>query len=333
MNVFYASSKYWSFYRVARQQRDLIGEQCILVPSPQEADVVFLHCEPYKYAAIYARFPILHERYVVGCATWEADILPQKYQEGVRFIQEIWTPSKYCAAIFRAHHRNVRVIPHIIARSERITEDDEVFMQEKLDIDPRCRCYLVIGSMHDKRKNMAFVIDQFQSALGEFGDAVLIVKGIPSDPPLTLPSTIHIREVLSEGQLTYLYKRASVCISAHHSEGWGLTISDAIACGVPVIATGYSGNMDYMDTASSIILPYELSPIKPDDLFGLFSSDMKWAYPSPVALRAALISSRTMSSDHLNDMANLAKWNTQSYGRDNLRRTIGARLKVISTLL
>ena len=46
-------------------------------------------------------------------------------------------------------------------------------------------------------------------------------------------------------------------VSLHRSEGTGLTITDAMALGKPVIATGWSGNMDFMNVANSF--PVQLS--------------------------------------------------------------------------
>ena len=47
-------------------------------------------------------------------------------------------------------------------------------------------------------------------------------------------------------------------VSLHRSEGTGLTITDAMALGKPVIATSWSGNMDFMDVSNSFPVRYEL---------------------------------------------------------------------------
>ena len=52
-------------------------------------------------------------------------------------------------------------------------------------------------------------------------------------------------------------------VSLHRSEGLGLTMAEAIACGKPVIATGYSGNLEFMDEASSYLVPYDLVEVPP----------------------------------------------------------------------
>ena len=50
-------------------------------------------------------------------------------------------------------------------------------------------------------------------------------------------------------------------ISLHRSEGFGLTIAEALALGKPTIATGYSGNLTFMDAKGSYLVPNRLSPV------------------------------------------------------------------------
>jgi glycosyltransferase involved in cell wall biosynthesis len=47
----------------------------------------------------------------------------------------------------------------------------------------------------------------------------------------------------------------------HRSEGFGLTMAEAMLLGKPVIATGYSGNLDFMTADTSLLVDYERVPI------------------------------------------------------------------------
>ena len=66
-------------------------------------------------------------------------------------------------------------------------------------------------------------------------------------------------------------------VSLHRSEGFGLTIAEAIAYGKPVIATGYSGNLEFMDEGSSYLVPHRRSPIPPD--WWAYMPGAEWAEP------------------------------------------------------
>jgi hypothetical protein len=75
-----------------------------------------------------------------------------------------------------------------------------------------------------------------------------------------------------------LIEACDAYVSLHRAEGIGLTITDALALGKPVIATGWSGNMDYMNFANSFPVQYDLKPIA--DSVGPYAAGQVWAEPS-----------------------------------------------------
>ncbi len=60
-----------------------------------------------------------------------------------------------------------------------------------------------------------------------------------------------------------LYLEHDILLSPHRSEGYGLSIREALAHGLYALATGYGGNMDFMDHPRARILPFKLVPAKP----------------------------------------------------------------------
>ena len=54
-------------------------------------------------------------------------------------------------------------------------------------------------------------------------------------------------------------------VSLHRAEGFGMGLAEAMALGKPVIATGYSGNMDFMTVNNSYPVRYDLRTITEDD--------------------------------------------------------------------
>ncbi len=51
---------------------------------------------------------------------------------------------------------------------------------------------------------------------------------------------------LDSSELAALYRSADVLLSLHRAEGFGLPMAEAMAHGVPVVATGWSGNLTFM---------------------------------------------------------------------------------------
>ena len=50
-------------------------------------------------------------------------------------------------------------------------------------------------------------------------------------------------------------------VSLHRSEGLGLTMAEAMALGKPVIATVYSGNLQFMTPENSHLVDYQLGAV------------------------------------------------------------------------
>ena len=66
-------------------------------------------------------------------------------------------------------------------------------------------------------------------------------------------------------------------VSLHRSEGFGLTIAEAMAFGKPAIATGYSGNLAFMDEETSYLVPYSLTTL--EEAVGPYPAGTVWADP------------------------------------------------------
>jgi glycosyltransferase involved in cell wall biosynthesis len=73
-----------------------------------------------------------------------------------------------------------------------------------------------------------------------------------------------------------LLELSDIYISLHRAEGYGLNLADAMARKTAVIATGYSGNLDFMDPESSVLVPYEMTPVSK---YAGIRVASKWADP------------------------------------------------------
>jgi len=83
---------------------------------------------------------------------------------------------------------------------------------------------------------------------------------------------------VSEPELRGLIVASDVVLSLHRSEGFGLIPATAALLGVPVVATGYSGNLDFMDANSSGLVRYRLVPAR--DERGVYAvPGAEWAEP------------------------------------------------------
>jgi glycosyltransferase involved in cell wall biosynthesis len=125
------------------------------------------------------------------------------------------------------------------------------------------------------RKNTWAVIEAFDRAFKNNGGANLVVninnaRTLPSFvielDKLRTAATKNGNIILLEKGLSYLevltlYASSDVLISLHRAEGLGLSPMEAMFLEKPVIATGWSGNMDFMNDENSCLVPSTLVPV------------------------------------------------------------------------
>jgi glycosyltransferase involved in cell wall biosynthesis len=89
---------------------------------------------------------------------------------------------------------------------------------------------------------------------------------------------IEIRdEHLTQNEMRGLIRSCDCYISLHRAEGLGLGLAEAMYLGKPTIATGYSGNTEFMNSTNSILVPYKLVPV-PNAAYPN-GKDQMWAKP------------------------------------------------------
>jgi glycosyltransferase involved in cell wall biosynthesis len=87
-----------------------------------------------------------------------------------------------------------------------------------------------------------------------------------------------LEKALTRAEVDSLLQCADCFVSLHRSEGFGLAMAESMAIGKPVVATAYSGNMDFMDERSAFLVEYELGEV-PAGCFP-YRTGAPWAEPS-----------------------------------------------------
>lgn len=85
---------------------------------------------------------------------------------------------------------------------------------------------------------------------------------------------------LSEEQVKGLYTHPSIkaLVTATRGEGWGLPILEAAACALPIIATDWSGHLDFMNEGKFIKLAHDLKNIPRERVDNqIWVEGSKWA--------------------------------------------------------
>jgi glycosyltransferase involved in cell wall biosynthesis len=95
-----------------------------------------------------------------------------------------------------------------------------------------------------------------------------------------------INEVFTNTETSTLISLSDCYVSLHRSEGLGLTLSEAMSLGKPVIATNYSGNTDFMSEQNSFLIPWTRVPV--GDGAGGYDPTATWADPDEAAAITAM---------------------------------------------
>jgi glycosyltransferase involved in cell wall biosynthesis len=260
-------------------------------PGPGEGGTAVVHLNaptlPLGLALVGRRR--LEGKRVVGYWAWELPRLPADWAIGHRHVHEVWTPSRFVA---EAVGRGARVVPHPVTVPERgsVTRADLGLPGGLLVL------VLLDAASGFTRKNPLAAIRAFRAALADREDAHLVIKLSGSWPPglgamreaiAPLARVAVIERVLPAQAYAALLAESDILLSLHRSEGFGLPLAQAMRLGRAVVATGWSGNLDYMDEASAALVEHRLVPV--EDPQGIYDvPGAMWAEPE-VEHAAALL--------------------------------------------
>jgi glycosyltransferase involved in cell wall biosynthesis len=264
-------------------------------PVPPPGAPLIIHANPNRLGTSMLAMPrgTVRGRRVIGYWAWELPVVPPDWRKGVRMVHEVWVPSRFVADAIAAilpcdGSIPLRVIPHALAATPpRPSSRSRVFFGIPRD------AVVVLTSFNFEssfaRKNPLGAIAAFRRAFGDRRDRVLVLKILyKSADPAALAQLheamggvsnimIEDRKLSREDNLA-LIAAADIVLSLHRSEGFGLVMAEAMLSRRPVVATAWSGNMDFMDDRSAALVTAKL--VAPDDPTGVFAlPGAVWADP------------------------------------------------------
>lgn len=248
--------------------------------------LIIAHMNPPELIQLIATDPTPFEgKRVIGYWAWELPTVPDLWKPAFRYVDEIWVPSRFtAAAIRRAAPRGltVKVAPHPVPVSQAAPD------RARFDLDPDRVVVLCAFDLRSTlaRKNPLAALEAFRRAAGRARrGATLVFKTVGGDEAPTAlaalraaigatPDVVVIDEALSPDDRDRLLASCDIFLSLHRSEGFGLLLAEAMAAGKAVVATGWSGNLDFMDDRTAVLVPYALVPV--DDPQGIYRGGL-WA--------------------------------------------------------
>lgn len=215
----------------------------------------------------------LQGRYIIGCWFWELDVVPPEWVRHLDQVDELMVASEYVEHAFR------KVTDKPILRVPLPIPDDALeggtLTRVDLGLPQDAFVFLCTFDFHSwlARKNPQAVLQAFARAFPTGNeDVFLLLKTSnghrhPEALRALLNATAVDRRIIVRDQvidachLRDLQRCSNAYVSLHRAEGFGLGLAECMALGKPAIATGWSGNLEFMHAGNSRLVDYTLVPV------------------------------------------------------------------------
>jgi len=275
---------------VYSQTRSRQSEVMPLTPDPGAALDVNVICVTARSMARFRREmgeSCFAGAYNIGLWLWEVDEVPDDMQAAFGLVDEVWAPSEFVRGTFAPLTRKpVHYFPMPITAPEVPPASDRT----AFGLPHERFVFLFMFDFFSvcERKNPVGLIEAFRRAFAPGEGPLLVIKSINGEhhrldrERVREAARWHPDVRLMEHSLTAQERlglvAASDCyVSLHRAEGYGLTMAEAMALGKPVIATAYSGNLDFMNPENSFFCPFHLTRVGKGN--APYPAEAQWAEP------------------------------------------------------
>ncbi|NMG08320.1 glycosyltransferase [Brasilonema sp. UFV-L1] len=253
--------------------------------NPYPINLIHINGDMINFFVSSVGIEYFKNKYNIGFWAWELPDFPKEWLSAFNLFDEIWTPSNYSVEAIAP----VSPVPVIKFMHSLSLPQPQVSKQE-LGLPDNKFIFLFIFDFYSvfERKNPIAVIKAFQQAFGKNDDVLLVLKfsnakHFPEkskqlkDFVKNFQNIKLIDNFLLKDEINALIYNCDCYVSLHRSEGFGLTIAEAMFYGKPVIATDYSGNTDFMNITNSFPLKYSLTTLTED--YAHYKKGNTWAEP------------------------------------------------------
>ena len=253
---------------------------------PYATNLIVVNADQFEFLVADHSEALLAGRRTIGYWFWELQYVPAHMVQATASVDEIWVGSRFVADAFAAvTDKPVRHVPIPI---------DEPVPSHRSRTDfglPSDRFIFVTTFDHfsvTERKNPFGSIEAFRAAFHDGEGPLLVIKTVNGDIRWSNHERLLLAAVgrsdivvwdehLSRPDQMAVLAAADCLVSLHRSEGLGLHCAEAMWLAKPVIATRYSGNLDFMDDSCAALIDYELVPVLHGE--GVYPSEAMWADP------------------------------------------------------
>ncbi|MGH2871553.1 MAG: glycosyltransferase family 4 protein, partial [Solirubrobacteraceae bacterium] len=259
--------------------------------SPEEApfpvNLICMNADMLPEFARQVGSSFFARRWSIGLWFWEVGRFPERWRDSFSLLEEVWAPTEHVARALEP----LATVPVTTVRLPVAPSPLQPRSRAALGLEQEAFTFLFSYDYLSvaERKNPLAAIAAFSRAFAPGDGARLIVKCINSERDLAYHERVlagvgerHdiklIDGYMSPTDNRSLSVACDCYVSLHRAEGFGLGMAEAMWNGKPVIATGYSGNLDFMTESNSLLVDHEL--VRIGEGFDPYPADGVWAQPS-----------------------------------------------------
>jgi glycosyltransferase involved in cell wall biosynthesis len=252
--------------------------------NPHPVNLVHLNADnmvPFRLARGRRYF---HDRYSIGFWFWELSRFRHEWAGAFRVVDEVWAATRFARDAIRA----ASPVPVVRMPLPVAVPEPAALGRAHFGLPERRFVFLFTFDVSSQveRKNPLAVVRAFQRSGAASDGALLVLKftnghfnreAVDRLAAAAGPGVVLFDGHMARPELNALVSACDCYVSLHRSEGFGLTMAEAMALGKPVVATAYSGNMDFMSPDTAALVGYRLVPL--DRHHGPYPPGFEWAEP------------------------------------------------------
>ena len=255
---------------------------------PYPTNIVCVNADGLPPFAADVGDEFFHDRYTIGVWWWEVERFPERFLDSFDYLDEVWAGTSH---VVDAVSRQAS-IPVVKVTIPVAPPPAPVLRRDALGFPEDDFVFLLVYDYNSvfERKNPIGVVEAFRRAFPEPGSgAALVLKSInqhkdaENHERIKLAAAerpdIHVIDDYVAAEVKNAMIAGCDCyVSLHRSEGFGLTMAEAMYFERPVIATGYSGNLDFMTPENSFLVDYSIDHVGEGS--DPYEPEGTWAEPS-----------------------------------------------------
>jgi glycosyltransferase involved in cell wall biosynthesis len=295
------------FYLDNPAPRTMFYHETPIQPAAGAINIMHLNAESLPLAPAYLKPELFDGAYNIGYFFWELPQAALCHHLALELLDEIWVSSEFNLKTYSALTDKPVTKVGMAVEDLPISRDGRDRTRSAYDLPLDATVFMTTFDTYSfiSRKYPAASIRAFLAAFGRSAANVrLIIKthnltavlGEPNARKLVMEiqdlveldeRLILIDQTLPYAELLALKAACDCYVSLHRSEGWGFGALEAMQLGLPVIATAFSGNLEFCTDETAFNVPFRPVYLKPNDYIFVQPGDF-WAEPD-VAAAAAMM--------------------------------------------